>query len=584
MYKDFEINEINLTKYLFFTGKGGVGKTSLASSLAINLADSGKKVVLVSTDPASNLQDVFGTELDNKGQEIKDVPNLTVSNFEPEAAVADYKESVIGPQRGKLPDAVIERMEEQLSGTCTTEVASFNEFSYFIANDEVAEKYDHVIFDTAPTGHTLRMLQLPSAWTNFLDENVYGASCLGQLSGLDEERGVYKKAVDNLANGELTTLILVSRPVDSALKEAERTSIELQEIGINNQIQVINGVLKEHDDELSTSIYNMQDQVMSNMPEGLKKLDTYEIPLRSYNISSIDKLRTFLTNEEVKNDAEQVEDLNLDNIGSLQDVVDDLYNSGKKVIFTMGKGGVGKTTIAAAIALALSEKGKKVHLTTTDPADHLKYIIDENEDITMSYIDEEKELEKYREEVVGKAKESGASQDDIDYIEEDLRSPCTQEIAVFRAFADIVDRSEDEIVVIDTAPTGHTILLLESTENYNKEIARTQGDTPESAKKLLPRLKDEKYTEVLIIALAEATPYYEAMRLQEDLNRAGIFSKWWIINSSYYATDTTNSILKAKADNEAEWIKVINDTSDGNTALIKWIPEELKGKSLKKLL
>ncbi len=584
MYKDFDIKDINLTKYLFFTGKGGVGKTSLASSLAINLADSGKKVVLVSTDPASNLQDVFGTELDNKGQEIKDVPNLTVSNFEPEAAVADYKESVIGPQRGKLPDAVIERMEEQLSGTCTTEVASFNEFSYFIANDEVAEKYDHVIFDTAPTGHTLRMLQLPSAWTNFLDENVYGASCLGQLSGLDEERGVYKKAVDNLANGELTTLILVSRPVDSALKEAERTSIELQELGINNQMQVINGVLKEHDDELSTSIYNMQDEVMSNMPEGLKKLDTYEIPLRSYNISSIDKLRTFLTNEEVKNDAEQVEDLNLDNIGSLQDVVDDLYNSGKKVIFTMGKGGVGKTTIAAAIALALSEKGKKVHLTTTDPADHLKYIIDENEDITMSYIDEEKELEKYREEVVGKAKESGASQDDIDYIEEDLRSPCTQEIAVFRAFADIVDRSEDEIVVIDTAPTGHTILLLESTENYNKEIARTQGDTPESAKKLLPRLKDEKYTEVLIIALAEATPYYEAMRLQEDLNRAGIFSKWWIINSSYYATDTTNSILKAKADNEAEWIKVINDTSDGNTALIKWIPEELKGKSLKKLL
>mgnify|MGYP000910277322 FL=1 len=386
MYKNFDIKDINLTKYLFFTGKGGVGKTSLASSLAINLADSGKNVVLVSTDPASNLQDVFGTELDNKGKEIKDVPNLTVSNFEPEASVADYKESVIGPQRGKLPDAVIESMEEQLSGTCTTEVASFNEFSYFIANDEVAEKYDHVIFDTAPTGHTLRMLQLPSAWTNFLDENVYGASCLGQLSGLDEERGVYRKAVDNLANGELTTLILVSRPVDSALKEAERTSIELQELGISNQIQVINGVLKEHDDELSTSIYNMQDEIMSNMPEGLKKLDTYEIPLRPYNISSIDKLRTFLTSEEVKNDAKQVEDLNLDNIGSLQDVVDDLYNSGKKVIFTMGKGGVGKTTIAAAIALALAERGEKVYLTTTDPAAHLKYVIEESEDITMSYI------------------------------------------------------------------------------------------------------------------------------------------------------------------------------------------------------
>lgn len=584
MYKDFDINDINLTKYLFFTGKGGVGKTSLATSMAVNLADSGKNIMLVSTDPASNLQDVFDTELDNKGVKIKEVPNLTVANFEPEASLADYKESVIGPQRGKLPDAVLANMEEQLSGTCTTEVASFNEFSYFISNDEVAEKYDHVIFDTAPTGHTLRMLQLPSAWTNFLDENVYGASCLGQLSGLDEERGVYRKAVENLANGELTTLILVSRPVDSALTEAERTSLELQELGIKNQIQVINGVLKEHDDELSSLIYEQQEEVMKDMPEGLKGLDTYEIPLRPYNISSIDKLRAFLAGNDEEEDTSEVEGLSFDNISSLQDVVDDLYNSGKKVIFTMGKGGVGKTTIAATIALALAEKGKKVHLTTTDPADHLKYVMDESENISMSYVDEDKELEKYREEVVGKAKESGASQDNIDYIEEDLRSPCTQEIAVFRAFADIVDRSEDEIVVIDTAPTGHTILLLESTENYNKELSRTQGDVPESAKKLLPRLKDKDYTEVLIMSLAEATPYYEAMRLQEDLDRAGIFSKWWIVNSSFYATDTTNSILKSKADNEAPWIEVIDEKSNGNTALIKWVPEELKGEGLKKLL
>jgi arsenite-transporting ATPase len=581
MYKDFNIKDIELTKYLFFTGKGGVGKTSLASSIAVNLADSGKNIMLVSTDPASNLQDVFETELDNKGVKIKEIPNLTVANFEPEASAAEYKESVVGPFRGKLPDVVIENMEEQLSGSCTVEIASFNEFTNFIADDEVTEKYDHVIFDTAPTGHTLRMLQLPSAWTDFISKSTHGASCLGQLSGLDDKKEIYKKAVDNLADGKQTTLILVS---------TERTSSELQELGINNQIQIINGVLKEYDDELSTLIFNKQDEVMSNLPEGLKSLETYILALKPFNVTGIDKLRAFLNGAEVKNGAasnketQNTTGLDFKNTATLEKVVDDLYNSDKKVIFTMGKGGVGKTTIAATIALALAEKGKKVHLTTTDPAAHLKYVIDESQGITMSYIDEVKELEKYRKEVIAKAKESNASQDDIDYIEEDLRSPCTQEIAVFRAFAEIVDRSEDEIVVIDTAPTGHTVLLLESTESYNKEIMRTKGETPDSVKKLLPKLKDDKLTEVLIISLAEATPFYEAMRLQEDLNRAGIFSKWWIINSSFYATDTSNNILKAKAENETQWIKEISETSGGNIALIKWVPEELKGQGLKNLL
>lgn len=590
MYKDFNIKDINLTKYLFFTGKDGVGKTSLASSIAVKLADGGKKIMLVSTDPASNLQDVFETELDNKGVEIASVNNLTIANFDPETSAAEYKESVVGPFRGKLPDTVIENMEEQLSGSCTVEIASFNEFSNFIANDAVAEKYDHIIFDTAPTGHTLRMLQLPSAWTDFISKSTHDASCLGQLSGLEDKKEIYKKAVDNLADGDQTTLVLVSRPMSSALAEAERTSSELRELGINNQIQIMNGVLKAYDDELSTLIHHTQDGVMTQMPEGLKSLDTFEIPLKPYNVTGVDTLRTFLNGEEDKNGSdihkneEKADALENINVDTLETVVDDLYHANKKVIFTMGKGGVGKTTIAATIAMALSEKGKKVHLTTTDPAAHLKYVIEESQMLSMSYIDEEKELEKYRDEVLSKAREANASQEDIDYIEEDLRSPCTQEIAVFRAFAEIVDRSEEEIVVIDTAPTGHTILLLESTESYNKEIMRTKGETPESVKKLLPKLKDDKFTEVLIISLAEATPYYEAMRLQEDLKRAGIFSKWWIINSCFYASNTTNSLLKTKANNEVQWIKKIDEISNGNTALIKWRPEELKGENLTKLL
>ena len=579
MFKNFNISDMKLTKYLFFTGKGGVGKTSVACATAVALADMGKKIMLVSTDPASNLQDVFDTELNNKGVSIKDVPNLVVANFDPEEAAAEYRESVIAPYRGKLPEVVLNNMEEQLSGSCTVEIAAFNEFSNFIADEKAAIEFDHIIFDTAPTGHTLRMLQLPSAWSNFISENTHGASCLGQLSGLESKKEIYKNAVENLSNEEKTTLMLVSRPELSPLKEAERASKELQDIGINNQILIINGVLEEYDDSLSSAIYEKQQNALKNIPQELKLIEKFKIPLRPYNISGLENIRAFLKDDNVRYSSEA---LNVTRIPKLNDIIEDLYKSNKKVIFTMGKGGVGKTTIAAAIALGLAKLGKKVHLATTDPAAHLKFVLDETYGISLSNIDEKKELEKYKKEVLDKARES-MSEDDIAYIEEDLRSPCTQEIAVFRAFAEIVDRSENEIIVIDTAPTGHTLLLLDSTQSYHKEIERSHGDIPESVKKLLPRLRNEEETEVIIVTLAEATPVYEAMRLQEDLKRADIYNKWWVINSSFYAANTTNTILRVKASNELQWINKVNEISKGNFAVVEWKTEEVKGNKLMEL-
>jgi len=580
MSQVFNPQEISLTKYLFYTGKGGVGKTSVACATAVTLADSGKKILLISTDPASNLQDVFNADLDNKGSVIKEVPNLVVANLDPTQAAAEYRESVIAPYRGKLPDAVLNNMEEQLSGSCTVEIAAFNEFSKFITDEKVQKDYDYIIFDTAPTGHTLRMLQLPSAWSNFISENTHGASCLGQLSGLESQKAVYKKAVDTLADGKLTTLILVSRPEETPLKEAERASKELADIGVNNQVVVINGVLTSFDDSVSKSLYNKQQKALSEMPQHLRALTTYTVPLRAYNITGMENVRSLLIEDHFTVSNEKI---NAKTILQLKDVIEDLYNSNKKVIFTMGKGGVGKTTIAAAIALGLSKKGRKVHLTTTDPAEHLKFVINENSGITMSHIDEQAELKKYQEAVLSKARET-MSDEDIAYIEEDLRSPCTQEIAVFRAFADVVDKAEDRLVVIDTAPTGHTLLLLESTQSYNQEIKRSQGDIPESAKKLLPRLRNTEETEVIIVTLAEATPVYEAMRLEEDLKRAGIATKWWVINSSLYRTGTTNQMLSAKASNEIEWINKVDVHANGNFAVIPWSPDEIKGDKLNELL
>ena len=572
----FDPGSIKLTKYLFYTGKGGVGKTSVACATAVSLADSGKKVLLISTDPASNLQDVFSMELTNKGVPISDVPNLVVANLDPIQAAAEYRESVIAPYRGKLPASVITNMEEQLSGSCTIEIAAFNEFSNFITDGKVQQEYDHIIFDTAPTGHTLRMLQLPSAWSNFISESTHGASCLGQLSGLESKKAIYKQAVETLADGSLTTLILVTRPETAPFKEAERASGELSALGVNNQMLVVNGILMEHNDALSSSLYEKQQSALAAMPESLRSLPIHSVPLRAYNVTGLENIRALLNTDYV---TAPTQTLNATNIPALNDVIDELAMEGKRVIFTMGKGGVGKTTVAAAVALGLAKRGKKVHLTTTDPAAHLKFVLDETSGVSMSHIDEAEELQKYQSEVLSKARASGMGDEDIAYVEEDLRSPCTQEIAVFRAFAEIVEKADDQVVVIDTAPTGHTLLLLESTQSYNHEIQRTKGEIPESVARLLPRLKSDE-TEVLIVTLPEATPVYEALRLEDDLKRAGIAAKWWVVNQSLYGTNTTNPMLAAKAAGEVEWLNRIDEHAGGKFALIAWSAKEIKGDSL----
>lgn len=577
----FNPKKMALTPFLFFTGKGGVGKTSTACATAVALADQGKKVLLVSTDPASNLQDVLEVELTNEPAAIAAVDNLFACNIDPEESARAYKETVVGPYRGKLPDAVLATMEEQLSGACSVEIAAFDEFSHLLADEAVLEGYDHVLFDTAPTGHTLRLLQLPTAWSGFLEESTHGASCLGPLAGLEGKKELYAKAVASLSDSEKTTLLLVARPDNSSLIEAGRASSELKEIGIRNQLLIVNGLLQTHrpEDAVSTAFYNRQREALKNTPQGLKQIMSYSLPFVSYSLTGIQNLRYLfssyaITKTQVAETTDGVTDL-----PGLNGVIDDFSNNNTRVIFTMGKGGVGKTSIASAIAVGLSEKGHRVHLTTTDPAAHLAYTFagsEERDNLSVSSINPQIEVERYKKTVLENAG-NGLSAEEVAYLKEDLESPCTEEIALFQAFAAVVEKSENEIVVIDTAPTGHTLLLLDSTEAYHKEMSRSTGEVPENVKKLLPRLRNPEETGVVIVTLAEATPVLEAARLQEDLKRAGIDPKWWVINQSLAATDTTDPVLSGRATSEVKWIAKVNNELASKCAVIPWLQEEKIG-------
>ncbi len=574
--QSFNLSQIELTKYIFFTGKGGVGKTSTACATAVTLADQGHQVLLISTDPASNLQDVFEIDIHNEITKIDQVPNLFVSNLDPIEAAAQYREKVIGPFRGKLPEVALLNMEEQLSGSCTVEIAAFNEFTSFLADDTATSDYDYVIFDTAPTGHTLRLLQLPTAWDTFIEDSTHGNSCLGQLSGLEDQKDNYKTAVKNLSDPKITTMILVARPEQPTLIEAQRASKELSDIGIKNQLLIINGVLTSSDDAISVALFNKQHDSIKNLPISLTQVPTYTIPLRSYNVTGVDAVRRFFHTDEI---AEAFSTFNVEHVPSLKEVVDYFEQTDKRIIFTMGKGGVGKSSIASAIALGLANRGINVHLASTDPAGQTNGFTTSSDFLEVSYIDEKKELKAYQDEILTKAKAT-MNDDQISYVEEDLRSPCTEEIAVFRAFANVVSKSKNQVVVIDTAPTGHTLLLLDSTLSYHKEIQRNQSNIPDSVNELLPKLRDPKLTEVIIVSLAQTTPVFEAQRLQVDLKRAGIAVNWWVINNSIMKTQSSNRLLKAKAMNEIEWIEKVKQHTNGKLALVEYCHETITNDKL----
>jgi arsenite-transporting ATPase len=566
------------TRFLFFTGKGGVGKTSLACATSISLADHGGRVLLVSTDPASNLDEVLGVALGSEARAIPGVPSLWALNIDPEACALAYRERLVGPYRGKLPEAVVRSMEEQLSGACTMEIAAFDEFARLLGEPATTVDYDHVIFDTAPTGHTLRLLSLAGAWTGFLNANTSGASCLGPLAGLQKQRSVYECSVAALSDATRTTLVLVSRPQMGALDEAERTSKELAAIGVHNQHLILNGIFHAStpEDPTASALVERGMSALRDKDAFLATLPLTEVPLRAHNLIGLPALRMLAANDSLPQLVSESPTSVLPLLESLSSLVDSLVQTGHGVIMTMGKGGVGKTTIAAAIATELAKRGLPVHLSTTDPAAHVAATAGATNGLEVSRIDPQVETQAYIHQVMSSAgKNLDASARAI--LEEDLRSPCTEEIAVFRAFARVVAQGRNRFVVLDTAPTGHTLLLLDATEAYHREVARKASDMPEDVLDLLPRLRDPSFTHVLIVTLPEATPVHEAAALQADLRRAKIEPFAWVINQSFAETQTTDALLHARGAAEAPFIREVAEKLSLRTAIVPWVAEEPVG-------
>jgi arsenite-transporting ATPase len=563
-------------RYLFFTGKGGVGKTSIACATAIQLAEAGKNVLLVSTDPASNVGQVFSVDIGNRITPILAVPRLSALEIDPEAAAHAYRERLVGPVRGVLPDDVVKGIEESLSGACTTEIAAFDEFTALLTNAALTADFQHIIFDTAPTGHTIRLLQLPGAWSGFLEAGKGDASCLGPLAGLEKQRTQYKAAVDALADPLQTRLVLVARAQQATLREVARTHEELAAIGLKQQHLVINGILpavEADNDPLAAAIHEREQMALKNIPTMLTELPRDLVQLKPFNLVGLDALRQLLTDLPPQAHVAADAPIELDEPG-VADLVDGIAADGHGLLMLMGKGGVGKTTLAAAIAVELAYRGLPVHLTTSDPAAHLTETLAASLDnLTVSRIDPRAETERYRQHVL----ESKGAELDAEgraLLEEDLRSPCTEEIAVFQAFSRIIREAGKKFVVMDTAPTGHTLLLLDATGAYHREVTRQMGNTGMHFTTPMMQLQDPKQTKVLIVTLAETTPVMEAANLQADLRRAGIEPWGWIINTSVAAASAKSPLLRQRAANELREINTVANQHAERYAVVPLLKDE----------
>ncbi|MDA8087343.1 MAG: TRC40/GET3/ArsA family transport-energizing ATPase [Nitrospiraceae bacterium] len=584
-----------MTRYIFFSGKGGVGKTTMASATAIHYAMEGKKTLIVTTDPASNLADVFEQEIGHKITPIKGVDNLLAMEIEPDEATREYKERIIGPYREVMPGDVIASLEENLSGPCTTEMASFDRFIDFMESDE----YDVIVFDTAPTGHTIRLLELPVDWSKHIEESAKGTgqTCLGPVQTIQDSKKKYDRAAALLKDHERTNFIFVMRPEELSLYETLRASRELETIGIDSGGIVINGILPEEVCEIDffRRKYESQQNVINEAKVAIKKPARHML-LRDNEVKGIDALKDVaheLFNGErdagiVKSEPQARPFFEIDT-PDVQKMW--LPERGTKALFFTGKGGVGKTTVSCIASVYASQKGFKTLLVTTDPAAHIGEVlrvkagsepVKVTDNLHAVMVDQEAAFRQYKEKVLNDAR-GKYSDDMIAAMEEELNSPCTEEMAAFDKFIQFIESRDYDLVVFDTAPTGHTLRLLDLPFGYAKQMEMMVcGDEAKKTaqnrfREIINILRDGERTVFSLVLYPESTPILESYRAMRDLKDAGIETQLVVANMILPDGVATNEFFRNRRAMQMEHLEEIRDRFSLPVMVFPLLEEEPRG-------
>ena len=584
-----------MAKFLFFSGKGGVGKTSMASTTAVYNADKGLKTLIVTTDPAANLSDVFEQEIGHKITKIDNIDNLYAMEIDPDEATNEYKENLLAPMREIFDDEMIRIADEQLSGPCTEEMASFDRFIDFMEIDE----YDVIIFDTAPTGHTIRLLELPIDWSKHIEEssNGSGQTCMGPVSMIQESKDKFDRAIQKLRDTSQTDFVFVMQPEQTSLDETIRASNELKELGISTTRIIINGFIPK--DEAITpffkSRYDMQQTYLEKTKDVFKNLVIDKMELFDSELKGVEKFRVSskilfenIKPQKIENlKYSSIEDINIEKNQQARNLILPQKNSHKNIFFS-GKGGVGKTVMACITAVKTANEGYKTLLLTTDPAAHIGKVLDKKiedtpnkiegvDNLYAAKIDPKVAFEEYKDMVLQEAKQK-FSKETIATMEEELNSPCTEEMAAFQKFISYASQEKYDVIVFDTAPTGHTLRLLELPMDWSKQIQMKAGvnstiseeDKKQKEKfdKVIKTMKDKDKTTFSFVMYPEKTPIIEAYRASEELKTVGIDTQMVISNLIIPKEQATTPFFKNRRNMQEKYLGEIQKDFE-NSQLVK---------------
>ena len=580
------------TEFVFFSGKGGVGKSTVSCATATWLADNDYNTLLVTTDPAPNLSDIFGQQIGHEVTDIDGVDNLSAIEIDPDAAAEEYRQETIEPMRELLDDEQIQAVEEQLNSPCVEEIAAFDNFVDFMDSPE----YDVVVFDTAPTGHTIRLMELPSDWNAELEKG--GSTCIGPAASMEDRKKDYERAIDTLQNSEKTSFAFVGKPEDSSVDEIERSASDLGELGIESQLLIINGYLPESvcEDPFFEGKREDEQAVIERVKSEFDADTMATYPLQPGEIAGLDLLADvggvlYDGNEATVDvgsatNVEKEESVEFDSLTDPDTVAEQLepVDGETRYLFFTGKGGVGKSTIAATSATKLAEAGYETLVVTTDPAAHLEDIFGEpigheptsvsQENLDAARIDQEKALEEYREQVLDHVTEMYENKEDtqidveaaIANVEEELESPCAEEMAALEKFVGYFDEDGYDIVVFDTAPTGHTLRLLELPSDWKgfmdlgsltKGAAPAKGDQYDN---VIETMQNPDKSSFAFVMYPEYTPMMEAHRAAEDLkDQVGIETAFVVANYLLPEEYGDNAFFANRRAQQQQYLEEIKD-------------------------